>query len=703
MEGGIMTDIRMSQMASGIPYGDNAERPLNPEIGTIYSNGEAARLELYTNNGWQNIVQEVPGVAGISGTYNESSGSATIVVSGTNFVSGALVYAVGTNAIEVQASPIVFDSIIQLTATLTGLSPQYEPYDIKVVNPSNLFSILPDVLYINNVPTWTTPAGSIGSFSENSSISTSVIATDQENATLTYSLTSGSLPAGVTLSSDGTISGTTPSISGDTTYNFTISVTDGSNSISRSFSLLVLESAPVWSTLQTLESFSKNVSYSATLVANDDSGAVPTYSIISGSLPTGLSLNSSTGVLNGTPSTSLTKTFTVRATDANNKYSDRLFTIPNSVPTFSQSSPPGGLVSLAYSYTMLANDDGEITYALLSGSLPTGLSLNSSTGVLSGTPTTPGTYTFVIRATDDNGSTVDTSTLNATISETSNISATGGSTYTSNGYRYHKFTGSGTFSVSSNPYSVGAEVLVVAGGGAGGNDVGGAGGAGGLIYNSSYPIPSGSYTVTVGAGGTSTEGGTTLEAAMGKDSYFASMQAFGGGAGTNWNQSFAAQVGGSGGGGAGYNSASRYGAASNQTSNNGGTGYGNSGGNGFNPAGSPTSPYGGGGGGGAGAVGGSGTQSTNGNGGIGLNTWSTWATATGSGDNGYFAGGGGGANDYGLTPSGTGGLGGGGTGGAASNQVGSNGLANTGGGGGGANGYPGGAGGSGIVIVRYLV
>ena len=56
--------IKFSDITGGgIPYGNTAGRPANPGIGKLYSNGEAARLELYTNTGWQNIVQETPGVS----------------------------------------------------------------------------------------------------------------------------------------------------------------------------------------------------------------------------------------------------------------------------------------------------------------------------------------------------------------------------------------------------------------------------------------------------------------------------------------------------------------------------------------------------------------------------------------------------------------------------------------------------------------
>ena len=229
---------KLNPSAGGIPYGNTAGRP-TPATGKLYSNGETARLELYTATGWQNIVQETPGVSSITGTYSESANSGTITISGSNFVSGVYASAIGTNGVEVQAQSTTYNSIVQLTAVFANLSNAYEPYDIKVTNPSNLFGIIPDALYINASPVWTTSSGSLGTFTEQVSISVSATATDSDS-TITYALASGStLPSGVTLnSSTGLISGTLPNISSNTTYTFTINASDGVNSVvPRTFSI----------------------------------------------------------------------------------------------------------------------------------------------------------------------------------------------------------------------------------------------------------------------------------------------------------------------------------------------------------------------------------------------------------------------------------------------------------------------------------
>ena len=239
-----MTDIRLSQI-SGIPFGDNAGRP-SAETGQPYFNGEAARLELYTSNGWQNIVQETPGVSSITGSYLESSNSGTFTISGTNFVSGCYATAIGTNGIQIDASSTTFNSLVQITATFTGLSNTNEPYDIKVTNPSNLFGMLPDSLYVNASPVWVTASGSLGTFNEQVSVSVSATAIDPESQAITYSLASGSfLPSGLSLnSSSGLISGNLPEVLVDTTYNFIINASDGSNTVPRSFSMLVSNVMP---------------------------------------------------------------------------------------------------------------------------------------------------------------------------------------------------------------------------------------------------------------------------------------------------------------------------------------------------------------------------------------------------------------------------------------------------------------------------
>ena len=262
------------------------------------------------------------------------------------------------------------------------------------------------------------------------------------------------------------------------------------------------------------------------------------------------------------------------------------------------------------------------------------------------------------------------------------LSATGGTVTTaSGGFRIHTFTSSGTFTGTSG---LNAEVLVVAGGGGGGQAIAGGGGGGGVIYNSSFPIASQNYSVTVGAGGAGAPGVGDIGlggGSAGANSVFGSLTAIGGGGGGSYNSTTGFSTGGSGGGiGGGIGSSAISGTA----------GQGNSGGissgNGNNGAG----------GGGAGSAGGNAVSGTSGAGGTGL-AYSISGTSV------FYGGGGGGGTRNGSGSGGNGGNGGGGAGSATSTGL--AGTANTGGGGGGGawtgSSHAGGNGGSGIVIIRY--
>ena len=301
----------------------------------------------------------------------------------------------------------------------------------------------------------------------------------------------------------------------------------------------------------------------------------------------------------------------------------------------------------------------------------------------------------------------------AVLQAASFISATGGTITTSGNFKIHSFTGDGCFVVSSAGNAAGSNTvsyLVVAGGGGGGatisaplsNTTGGGGGAGGfregkatsdcysaspLVTPAGLPVSATTYPITVGGGGSAgLASPATNNAGSGSNSIFSTITSTGGG-GAGSGPTAAGLAGGSGGGTGGGGPS--FGAGNTPPvnppqGNNGGT------------AGSPPN-IGAGGGGGATAVGVNGTPTSGGNGGAGATTSISTTPTT-------YAGGGGG----GIWVSGTKGCGGSGGGGAAGavNNSGNAAIANTGGGGGGGSATPGnslngGAGGKGIVIIRY--
>ena len=306
------------------------------------------------------------------------------------------------------------------------------------------------------------------------------------------------------------------------------------------------------------------------------------------------------------------------------------------------------------------------------------------------------------------------------------ISATGGTETTCGDFKIHTFTGPGNFQVTAGGSPSGSstlEYIVVAGGGGGGGGYGGGGGAGGFRFASpslaplTYPgkplaAPAGltatvnTFPITIGAGGTGSNGAPNQDGTQGSASIFSSITSAGGGAGGMVNP-VCSLKGGSGGGGSvsGPGGAQTCGGAGNTPPVS--PPQGQNGGDGFCGG-----CYGQGGGGGAIVAGTNGTGPAGGAGGNGAGIPTAFGSnGQPSGSYRYYAGGGGGGR-YGPSGNGSGGGAGGlggGSGSCGSAGGGSNcgsGTANTGGGGAGANGrqpdsYNGAAGGSGIVIIRY--
>jgi hypothetical protein len=210
-----------------------------------------------------------------------------------------------------------------------------------------------------------------------------------------FAKSAGSLPPGLSLSSTGVISGTPTST---TIVTFSVEVTDSSKPVHIGRAKYTLATAVEIST-PSLPALVMSRPYTATLSAVG--GTAPYHwSVQSGGLPSGLSL-SSAGVISGTPTSSVTATFTVKVTDSSHRVRSgtKRFTIARTVAIL-PATLPVATVSTPYS-AMLSAVGGTAPYhwSVQSGGLPSGLSL-SSAGVISGTPTSSVAATFTVKVID---------------------------------------------------------------------------------------------------------------------------------------------------------------------------------------------------------------------------------------------------------------------------------------------------------------
>ncbi|CAD7730939.1 hypothetical protein LMG31884_45510 [Xanthomonas hydrangeae] len=329
----------------------------------------------------------------VSVNYATADGTAT---AGSDYVarSGTLTFAPGTTAQGV-AITVNGDTAVEANETFSvGLS---GASNAGIARATGTGTILNDDVVVTVGPA-SLPAATAGSaYSQNLSASGGT-------APYTFAVTAGALPAGLSLSVTGVLSGT-PIATGS--FNFTATATDSGGSPTsgnRAYTLTVA-GATVTLPATSLPAGTAGQAYSGALTPATGGIAPYTYAVTAGALPAGITLNGSSGALTGTPGNVGSFAFSVTATDstsgtpsqATQSYSLNIAAPPIVV---APSTLPAATRGTAYSQALSASGGtAPYTYTLASGTLPAGLTL-ASNGTLSGTATVEGSFNFTVTATD---------------------------------------------------------------------------------------------------------------------------------------------------------------------------------------------------------------------------------------------------------------------------------------------------------------
>ena len=249
-----------------------------------------------------------------------------------------------------------------------------------------------------------------------------------------YTLSAGALPAGTTLSpTTGTVSGT-PTTAAAGAFNYTIQVTDADGAIATVATSGTMASALVITPTPSVNT-EVGATYSQTNIASG--GTTPyVFSLAAGAIPTGTFLSTTSGTVSGTPTQGGAFNYTIAVTDADGITVSAVTsgTITGGValtPTNSFDT----VVGRTYSQTNVGSGGSPpYVFTLYAGSLPNGLSLSSTSGTVSGTPTTAGPINYTIELTDTTGATA-TATTTGTMAAVIALTATP-STYTGVGAVY---------------------------------------------------------------------------------------------------------------------------------------------------------------------------------------------------------------------------------------------------------------------------
>jgi len=226
-----------------VATGTTAQR--GSTAGQLRFNSTTGLAEYYTGAIFKSIdaPPTVSSVGNTNITQTEIDNDYDLSITGSSFNSGAIVKFIGNDATEYNSPTVTVNSDTSITARVpTSVTNANEPFSVKVTNTSGLSNTLESAFNVDASPVWTTASGSLGEVASNENANFTLVATDPEGDTVTYSETGGTVLTtnGLSLnSSSGVISGDPNDVSSNTTISFTVRATSGTNTTDRNFSIII--------------------------------------------------------------------------------------------------------------------------------------------------------------------------------------------------------------------------------------------------------------------------------------------------------------------------------------------------------------------------------------------------------------------------------------------------------------------------------
>lgn len=382
------------------------------DLGGTALSADSSGLLLITTPQGNVVILNVPRISSIDypgdDTAADPAGGQIVYIDGSGFQTGIVVYldgsAVGTTTL-ISSTRLSFITPAKASGN----------YSLSIVNTDGGTATSLNNIQYSGVPTWSTSSGSLGTVYETQNFNYNLSATS--DSTVTYELTSGSIPGGATLyTANGGIRGSANAVEGSTTSSFTIDAVDlEEQNTSRNFSITVLPDSVTWvtpsSSTTTVTQNQGNV-YSLTLDAS--SGSNNNITFTANTLPTGISLvgNTISGTLSSVGNSSTLITATISTT---NRIGTRIIDWIVNADVVTWITPSSDTTVTQYEYTnytitlnATSSFGSSITYS--ANSWPTGITLSGNTA--NGTLTSSGNVSTLVTATSDESGTAESKVIN---------------------------------------------------------------------------------------------------------------------------------------------------------------------------------------------------------------------------------------------------------------------------------------------------